>query len=234
MNPNHTAIATQTTQHYVPRKTTQQPVSESHASLVATSRRSRILKSGEPVFNIGDAFHTLYLVRSGSIKVYAISDDGESQVIGFYFPGDLVGLDALDARYHGCVAVALETSSVYEISVDRLEQLCRTDPDLQQQVNRLYSRELAREYQLLRLLGKKNAHQRLAGFLINLSQRFEQLGLSASEFNLSMSRHDIAHYTGLVVETVSRVLGRFQDEGLLAVERRYIHILDKQRLQNLV
>ena len=234
MNQINSAIATKTTPHYAPWKTTQQPVSESNAALVAVSRRSRILKPGEQVFDVGDAFHTLYLVRSGSIKVYAISDDGDEQVIGFYFPGDLVGLDALDARYHGCVAVTLETSSVYELSVDRLEQRCQTDPDLQQQVNRLYSRELARERQLLRLLGKKNASQRLAGFLLNLSQRFELLGLSASKFNLSMSRHDIAHYTGLAVETVSRLLGRFQDEGLLVVERRYIHILDKQRLQRLV
>jgi CRP/FNR family transcriptional regulator len=203
-------------------------------SLVAASRRHRILQCGEPLFNIGDGAHTLYLVRSGSIKVYAISDDGDEQILGFYLPGDLVGLDALEGRYHGCAAVALETSSIHEISIERLEQLCRTDPDIQQQVYRLYSRELARDYELLRLLGKKNASQRLAGFLVNLSQHFEQRGFSACEFNLSMSRHDIAHYTGLAVETVSRLLGRFQQDDLLEVERRHIRILDMPRLQTMV
>ncbi len=98
---------------------------------------------------------------------------------------------------------------------------------------RLMSREISNESNMLILLGKRNADERLATFLLSLSQRYRQRGFSATEFNLSMSRNEIGNYLGLAVETVSRLFTRFQDEGILKVERKHIELLDLEALQSI-
>jgi CRP/FNR family transcriptional regulator len=98
---------------------------------------------------------------------------------------------------------------------------------------RLMSREISNESNMLILLGKRNADERLATFLLSLSHRYKQRGFSPSEFNLSMSRNEIGNYLGLAVETVSRLFTRFQDEGILKVERKHIELLDIEALQNI-
>ncbi len=87
---------------------------------------------------------------------------------------------------------------------------------------------------MLTLLGKNNAEERLAAFLLSLSGRFKRRGFSPYDFYLSMSRHEIGNYLGLAVETVSRLFTRFQEEGLLEVERKHIQLLDLQRLESVV
>lgn len=201
--------------------------------LAAARRRERIVGRGQSLFSAGTASHTLYLVRSGSIKTCAFNSDGDEQVFGFHFAGDVVGLEALETSCHGCTAIALETSSVWELPRDHLATLCQSTPELQRQLYQCYGREIVRDQALLRLLGKKHAEQRLVGFLLHLSQRFAERGFSAREFNLSMSRSDIGFYLGLALETVSRLFSRLQTKGILSVDRRYVHIIDADRLGGL-
>ena len=191
----------------------------------STIKQVRLLSRGEQLFSVGERFRSLYAVRSGSVKVLTLTDSGEEQVLGFYLPGELIGMDAIDSSCHDCTAVALETSSLCELSLDRLESLARDIIPLQHQLHRMYAHEIARSHSMLRLLGRKNAEQRLASFLINLSDRLVVRGFSGLEFNLSMSRSDIANHLGLALETVSRLLARFQEEHLLTVNRRHIHLL---------
>ncbi len=192
--------------------------------------RNRVVNRGQALFEIGDTFQRLYAVRSGSVKVYSLIDNGEEQVMGFYLPGELLGLEAIDQGVHECSAVALETSSICEVKFKRLEQLCSVQPALQQRLHRLYAREIARDYAMLQLLGRKSAEQRLANFLLHLSRRFADRGYSAEEFNLSMSRHEIGNYLGLALETVSRLLARFQEQKLIEVKRRHVRLLKRQAL----
>jgi len=193
-------------------------------------KRRRPIKRGEHLFRIGDPFQAIYAVRSGSIKTYIPTEDGYEQVIGFHLPGELVGLDAISSENHPCAGKALETTSVCEIPFDRLEELSERIPSLRHQLLKIMSREILHEQSLLMLLGKKNAEERLASLLVSLSSRYQQRGFSPTEFNLSMSRNDIGNYLGLVVETVSRLFTRFQEEGLLTVQRKHICILDLPRL----
>ncbi len=192
--------------------------------------RNRVVNRGQSLFEIGESFQRLYAVRSGSVKVYSLIDNGEEQVMGFYLPGELLGLEAIDRGVHECSAVALETSSICEVKFKKLEQLCVAQPILQQRLHRIYAREIARDYAMLQLLGRKSAEQRLANFLLHLSRRFADRGYSAEEFNLSMSRHDIGNYLGLALETVSRLLARFQDQELIEVKRRHVRLLKHQAL----
>lgn len=194
-------------------------------------KRRRPVKRGEHLFHVGDAFQAIYAVRSGSIKTYTPTEDGHEQVTGFHLPGELLGLDAINLQHHPCAAKALETTSICEIPFDRLEELSTRLPSLQHQLLKIMSKEILHDQSLLMLLGKKSAEERLAALLLSLSNRYQQRGFSPTDFYLSMSRNDIGNYLGLAVETVSRLFTRFQDEGLLSVQRKHVCITDLPRLR---
>jgi CRP/FNR family transcriptional regulator len=193
-------------------------------------KRRRPVPRGEHLFRFGDSFAAIYAVRSGSIKTYALMEDGREQVMGFHLPGELLGLDAINTGAHPCSARALESTSVCEIPFDRFEELCRKVPSLPRQMFRIMSKEILHEQGLLTQLGKKTAEERLAAFLLSLSVRFRRRGFSAHDFNLSMSRTDIGNYLGLAEETVSRLFSRFQEAGLIIVIRKHVRLLDLERL----
>lgn len=203
------------------------------AELDKIIKRRRPIQRGDHLFVTGDAFRSLYAVRSGSLKTYTLTEDGREQVTGFFLPGEIVGLDAIGEGRHTCSARALETTSVCEIPFDELETLGEHLPSLPKQLLRIMSKEMHHDQLLLMLLGKRAADERLAAFLLSLSQRFGQRGYSAAEFNLSMSRNDIANYLGLAVETVSRLFSRLQEDGSLAARSRNVRLLDIDRLRAL-
>lgn len=196
--------------------------------------RSRPFHRGDHIFRESDKFHSLRVITSGSIKTYTPNENGSEQVLGFHLPGEVIGLDAIQNDQHTCSAVALETTAVCDIPFDQLESLSGSISSLQHQIYRLLSREIGHETEMLTLLGKKSAEERLATFLLSFSERFKKRGFSATDFFLSMSRHEIGNYLGLAVETVSRLFTRFQDEGLLQVERKHVQLLDMVRLNEMV
>lgn len=153
-----------------------------------------------------------------TIKSYTITEEGDEQITGFHLAGDLVGFDAIINTEHPSFAQALETSMVCEIPYETLDDLSGKMPNLRQQMMRLMSGEIKGDQEMILLLSKKNAEERLAAFIYNLSRRFAQRGFSPREFRLTMTRGDIGNYLGLTVETISRLLGRFQKSGMLAVK----------------
>jgi CRP/FNR family transcriptional regulator len=189
-------------------------------------KRRRPLKRGEHLFHVGGPFHSIYAIRSGSVKTYIPTEDGLEQVTGFHLSGELLGLDAINGEQHPCSAKVLETTSLCEIPFAQLGQLSGRTSTLHQHLIKILSRELLHDRSLLTLLGKKSAEERLAGLLVSLSARSRQRGFSACDFHLSMSRNDIANYLGLAVETVSRLFTRFQEDRLLEVERKHIRVVD--------
>lgn len=193
-------------------------------------RRARPLQRGEYLYHLGEQFQNIYAVKSGALKVYKANESGDEQILGFYLPGELLGLDAIETREHICTAIALETSSICAIPFSRLEELSLKLPGLQHQLHRLMSRELSSENRSLMLLGKRSAEEKIATFLVNLSTRLHMLGYSASEFRLPMSRQEIGNYLGLTVETVSRIFSRLQRENLINIDRKLIKITDNKGL----
>jgi len=195
--------------------------------------RRRPVKRGEPLYQSGSPLRSLYALRTGFMKSTVLHADGREQVAGFHMAGDLMGLDAISTDHHLCDAVALEDSEVCEIPLDVLDRLSRDIPSLQQHFLRIMSREIVRDHGVMLLLGSMKAEERLAAFLLNLSQRFMLRGYSASEFHLRMTREEIGSYLGLTLETVSRALSRFHDDGLIHVRNRHIRIIDMPRLREL-
>lgn len=194
-------------------------------------QRQRMLERGEKLFMAGDRFSAVYILHSGSAKSFVISENGEQQVTGFHLPGDLLGVDGLDNYTHAYSIEMLETSSVCELLMADLDQMMAASWSLRHRFLSLMGRAVVDGQQMLLTLGKLNAEQRFARFLLALSARYAALGASPSEFNLTMSRYDIANFLGLVVETVSRLIRRFQEQGVIEVRRRWIHILDAEGLR---
>ena len=188
------------------------------------------LSGGDGLFRAGDELGNLFVVRSGCIRTTHPSSDGDEQVIGFHLPGELLGLDAISEGCHHCDAIALERTSVCAVPFDQLEDVASHVPGLQHQILRIISRELVQDHQHLVALGRRTARARLALFLQSLSERLHMAGYSRQDFRLPMSRDDIASYLGLALETVSRSLGRLSEEGVIAVDRRRVRVLDAAAL----
>ena len=175
----------------------------------------------------------MFAVRSGTLKAFRTTDDGREQVTGFYFPGEILGMDGISNNMHASSARALETAAVCEIPFSSLEKLSASMPNLQRHFFQLMSREITEDQQLITLLSKNSAEERVAALMLSISARNARRKLSATKFRLPMSRVDIGNYLGLTVETVSRVFSRMQKLEMLAVDNKEIEILDIEGVRNL-
>jgi CRP/FNR family transcriptional regulator, anaerobic regulatory protein len=196
-------------------------------------KRNRPLQRGEHLFRAGQNLQALYAIRTGSLKTYTISPEGEEQITGFHLAGEVVGLDAVYNQSHPSFAMALETTMVCELPYEQLEELSGTIPGLRQQLLRVMSREILEDQELLLLLNKKNAEEKLAAFLVNLSARYARRGRSAQRFLLPMTRSDIGNYLGLTIETISRLFTRYQKAELINAQGKEITLLNIQSLSSM-
>ena len=199
--------------------------------LISTRRR---IARGDVLFRSGDKFDALYAVRLGFMKSQVNTPDGREQVTGFHMSGEIVGLDGIGTDVHSCDVVALEDTEVCVIPYGRVEEVADAVPILRQHFHKVMSREIVREHGVMLLLGSMHAEERLAAFLLNLSQRFEARGYSRTEFVLRMTRAEIGSFLGLKLETVSRALSRFATDGLLEVNQKHVRILDAAGLRAVV
>lgn len=182
------------------------------------------LKQGEYLFRQGDKFESLFIVRSGSVKSFMTDQDGVEQIVEFNFPGDLLGLDAIEDQRHTTSAQALQHSAICKLSWSDFNKLSQKCPHFQSQCLSIFSRELIHIHEMVMAMGQKGVEQKLAIFLLAISERMKARGFSETEFNLSMSRSDIANFLGVAPETVSREFTQLQKDGVIQVERRKIQI----------
>jgi CRP/FNR family transcriptional regulator len=185
---------------------------------------------GQHVFREGDEFTAIAAVRAGTVKTYVLDPSGHEQVLGFFLPGEVIGLNAIHHTRYPCNAVALDTVTLCRFSFPKMALLATKLPGLQQQLFRLLSQDIGKA---ALLAGDYSADERMAAFVLSLSRRYAQRGFSPHQYHLTMARTDMANYLRLAPETVSRVLRRFQDEGLLRIERRELEICDMSALEAL-
>ena len=183
--------------------------------------RKRPIHKGDKIFSDGQDLHPLYAIRSGTFKTFTVNEQGEEQITGFHLAGELLGFDAIAESEHKSFAQALETSMVCEIPYEQLDTLSNDMP------------KLRKHQDMLTLLNRKNAEQRVATFLVSLSERYHERSLSSSEFRLTMTRSDIGNYIGLTVETISRLLNRFHKMGLIVIDGKLIKLLDIDQLSDI-
>ncbi|KAF1009178.1 MAG: Transcriptional activator protein Anr [Luteibacter sp.] len=190
-----------------------------------TRRQQRNLARGETLFRQGQPFQSLFVLRSGAVRTAVVDADGAHQVIGFGLPGEVIGIDGLLDDRHRTEAVALESSTFCEVPFERMEDVLEEVPTLQRGLMRVLGREVAAEQEHAVAMGRQQAVARVALFLRGMVERHGRLSRQADFLKLPMPRSDIANYLGLAVETVSRALGRMEDEGILSVSGRSVRIL---------
>jgi CRP/FNR family transcriptional regulator len=204
--------------------------SDSVDRLILTRKRVR---RGDHLYRAGDAFDSLYLLRSGFLKSVAVAPSGRPQVTAFHMTGELIGLDAIGADRHGQSLAALEASEVCVLRYLRLQELMGDHPQLLRHLSRIMSREIVREQHRMSTLGTMEGEAKVAEFLMSLATRFAACGYSSTEFDLPMSRSDIGSYLGLAIETVSRLVGRLHRRGVIRTQARKVVIVDPEGLSTL-
>ncbi|HYD94413.1 MAG TPA: helix-turn-helix domain-containing protein [Noviherbaspirillum sp.] len=190
-------------------------------------------KTGQRVHTIGQPFDTLYIVHSGFLKTVLIDEFGNEQVLSFPMKGDLFGVDGIHTKRYASEAVALSNCDLILLPFKKLTALGRAHPEFEHAMYSVMSRELVREQAMVSMLGALSAEARVARFLVNLSERYADMGYSSKLFNLRMTRHEIGSYLGLTLETVSRTLSAFNEIGLITVDQRSIGIKDLDALKTL-
>lgn len=204
---------------------------KAEARLEKLNKKTLVCHKGDVLFKPGTPFNQLYVVRSGSFKTIESDLEPFEQITSFNLPGEMLGFDALSEEKHRQACIALETSSVCQLTFKELFLLAAEIPSLQRRLLTLASQK--KEAPCYRIPIHSSAIVRLSIFLLNLSTHFKRRNLSPVEFYLSMSRQDIANYLGLTIETTSRMFSKLQQQGIIQFDKRNIHILDLRQLQTI-
>ncbi len=183
--------------------------------------------AGDYIFRAGEPFDAIAAVRAGMVKTFVDDSLGNEQVLGFSLPGEVIGLNAIHGSRYPCNAVALDTVHLCRISFPRISMLASRMPGLQAKLFSLLSAEIGKAASKA---ANYRTEERMAAFLLDISNRYARRGFSAHRFNLTMTRTEIANYLRMAPETASRVLRRLSDEEVIAVKQREIILLQPERL----
>lgn len=200
------------------------PEHRNDAEDLVVARRKLLRK--DYLYCAGTSFDCLYAVRSGSFLTRLVMRDGRDQITNFHTIGGILGFDGIAGEIYQCDAIALETSEVCAIPFRRLQAMSLSIPGLQRWLHLIMGSVMQHDNDIAFVLGSMHAEERIATFLLDLSRRLAACGLSPTEFHLPMSRGEIGSLLGLKLATVSRVMSRFQEWGLMEVHSKSIKAID--------
>jgi CRP/FNR family transcriptional regulator len=214
------------------------PQSEMHAFVANGLDRSlaqaglRRLAAKEFVFNEGDAATHLFRVEAGAVALYKVLIDGRRQIVGFAYPGDLIGLGA--QAEHVMNAQAIMPTRLRCIPVATLRQSALRDASLAMTLYEAMTLELAATRDLMLITSQRSAVERVAGFLLALSRRNERNGLDPANIELPMTRADIGDFLSLTIETVSRTFTKLKALGVIELpQSSRVKLVDIEELEDL-
>ena len=186
------------------------------------------LGRGQRAFHAGAPLEALYVIRRGSLKSIAPEGDGGERIAALHLPGELLGLDALGDARHRCHAEALEPVEACALPMAALPALMAAHPPLRAALLQAIGRAVANDQAHMEAIARRQAHERLAHFLLGLHARGAD---PRAPLALGLRRREVAEYLGLVIETVSRAFTRLRDEGLIEVRGREVRVLDAEGLR---
>jgi CRP/FNR family transcriptional regulator len=207
------------------------PLEDAEVQEVSAIAATTELSPGDPLFDEGEPAETVYNVTAGTMKVYKLLADGRRQVTGFLFPGDFLGLANDDSYAYSAEAVTHAT--LCRFPRGKLDQLLERFPKMEKRLLAIASHELAVAQEQMLLLGRKTAKEKIASFLLNLSQRAESRGQAGNPVLVPMSRTDIGDYLGLTTETVSRTFTHLRTAGTIQLQSGgKVEFLDRDALED--
>ena len=193
--------------------------------------RNNIRQKGEAIYHAGSPFRGIIAVRSGSAKLLSFDPNGNELVVDFILPGELLGFDGVSSQIHNCTAIALETVNYCHLPAHKIDLLAVNTPGLSQVLLRRSCNQFDVQVQKM-LLSRRTAEERVACFILQISDRLRLRGYAEMEFRLSMSREEIGNYLGIAHETVSRTIHFLQARQLIEVKSKQLKITNKKELFN--
>ncbi len=174
----------------------------------------------------------LYNITEGNVKIYQMLSDGRIQIIGFLYPGDFFGSYKEEKYTYSSEAVGNVKVCVFK--QESLDNLLENNITLAKELLHMTSHELTLAQDRISVLGKLKAHERLARFLLNISNQRERIGWQNNPISLPMTRQDMADYLGLTLETVSREITKLKISNVIKVlNSKLIYINNKDKLLNI-
>jgi CRP/FNR family transcriptional regulator len=211
------------------------PVKFPEADYGALFSSQRRVKQGQALYRSGDPCGSVYRVRFGVVKSTALHLDGREQVLDFYMVGEMFGFDGIASGNHASDATAVTDSSVCAMPYEARPTLSQNAHVLYHRaLYRMFSEEIVRKQRMMFLLGSMASIERLAAFLLNVSERLGARGCCASDFNVRMTRQEIGSLLGMTLETVSRILSKFQQAALIQIDGKQVRILSVEGLRGIV
>jgi CRP/FNR family transcriptional regulator len=192
-------------------------------------RVSHTIRPRQTVFSDGDPFQGLYAVRSGVFKTLTRDIEGGERVVGFHLPGELIGMDGVYSGRHHCEGVAVRTGRVCRFPYSELTAVASRTPGLTTRLLQLFSKDIAGN---LATSSECLADERLAAFLLSMAWRMPPRGELSERITLPMSRLDIASHLGVAAATLSRLLARLQEDGLISVRGQQLQLRDPAALRH--
>lgn len=171
------------------------------------------VEAKEFVFAEGDAATHVYRVETGAVALFKVLADGRRQIVGFAYPGDLIGLGA--EGEHVMNAQAIKPTRLRCLPMSGLHRSVAQDPSLAFKLYQAIARELASARDLMLTTGQRSATERVVSFLLAFARRNARNGQDPSAFELPMTRADIGDFLGLTIETVSRTFTKLKTMGLI-------------------
>ncbi len=191
-----------------------------------------VIQKGEYIYRQKDVFKGIIAIKSGAAKLVTTDHKGNEHILNILLPGELIGFDGLGENIHSCSAIALDIMGYCELPADKVDALCQKVPSIARELLK-HSCESLNDGQSQIVASKRSAEEKLAIFLMSLSDRLKKRGFSSAEFNIPLTRQEIGNHLGLTLETVSRTLQQFQNNDLIKVQRKYIEIKDLNGLRGI-
>jgi CRP/FNR family transcriptional regulator len=194
--------------------------------------RNTILRKNEALYHAGSPFKGIIALRSGSAKLMSVDRLGNEFIVDFTLPGELLGFDGLSSFSHNCTAIALETLSFCLLPAHKIAALTGNMPSLSHILLQRSGNQFDQQVQQM-IRNRRTAEERVASFILRISERLKARGYAELEFRLSMSREDIGNHLGIAHETVCRIMHHFQAQQLIEVKSKYLKLLNKKKLLSL-
>lgn len=189
---------------------------------------SQIIERGQPLFEMGDTFSQLHIIKSGTFK--AVSVGTTSVIMGFHFPTNVVGIDSISTGYHTHSLIALERAVVCNLNYLKLLEQFRRFPQVEVSFINAMSAQFDESMSLFMVIRCGTVLQRVATFLLYVTEQYGRLNLASADIVLPMGRTDISNFIGVSAESLSRNLTHLSGAGILRVFNRRITLIDREAL----
>jgi len=191
----------------------------------------KIYPYGKTLFHQDERVNYLFYLKSGSVKKLYTNQDGDQQIVNFYFSGEIIDpIYCWLETYHSCSAICLERSIVCQFQLQSFFAHTDKSDRIAKDFHSVFQSELKHQHEVLLSVGQNVAHKRLIIFIFELIDRQHLAYNNTANIKLTMSRDEIANYLGLAPETVSRTISSFARKGLISAKKKNLEIHDIDKL----